>query len=153
MQALYQAELRPVFYSIIIIFLSVQEVFRLLVLLRMFRFCQSSGNKTILFFYITAVKKMQAKIYHLSQSKKITLDKYIYRVYVLYIPTTGISQLKEKISMSKCNNPNCKCENCQCGDNCQCGKECRCGENCTCGKDCKCTKEKKCNPKCKCGKK
>lgn len=26
--------------------------------------------------------------------------------------------------MGKCNNPNCQCEDCQCGDNCQCGKDC-----------------------------
>lgn len=39
--------------------------------------------------------------------------------------------------MGKCNNPDCQCEDCQCGDNCQCGKEC--GEkdsgHCGCGKD------------------
>lgn len=38
--------------------------------------------------------------------------------------------------MGKCNNPNCQCEDCQCGDNCQCGKDC--GEkdsgHCGCGK-------------------
>ena len=30
--------------------------------------------------------------------------------------------------MTKCNNPNCKCEDCQCGDNCKCGTEdvCQC---------------------------
>ncbi len=36
--------------------------------------------------------------------------------------------------MGKCNNPNCQCEDCQCGDNCQCGKDCsegtgNCGNN------------------------
>ncbi len=28
--------------------------------------------------------------------------------------------------MRNCNNPDCKCENCQCGDNCQCGKDGKC---------------------------
>lgn len=34
--------------------------------------------------------------------------------------------------MAKCNNPNCKCEDCQCGDDCKCGTE----------ESCKCEKEK-----------
>lgn len=34
--------------------------------------------------------------------------------------------------MSKCKNPNCTCENCQCGDDCRCGKDCSCGDNCQC---------------------
>ena len=34
--------------------------------------------------------------------------------------------------MAKCNNPNCKCEDCQCGDDCKCGSE----------ESCKCEKEK-----------
>lgn len=34
--------------------------------------------------------------------------------------------------MSKCNNPKCTCEDCQCGDNCQCdGTTCRCGDKCS----------------------
>lgn len=35
--------------------------------------------------------------------------------------------------MAKCNNPDCKCENCQCGENCKCGTECGCGTNSGCG--------------------
>ena len=58
--------------------------------------------------------------------------------------------------MSKCNNPNCKCEDCQCGENCQCGKdgkECHCGEHCTCGDNCHCTEDNKYHPDCTCGNK
>ena len=46
--------------------------------------------------------------------------------------------------MSKCKNPNCTCENCQCGDDCRCGEECRCGKDCSCGDNCQCTPENKC---------
>ena len=35
--------------------------------------------------------------------------------------------------MAKCNNPDCKCENCRCGENCKCGTECGCGINSGCG--------------------
>ena len=49
--------------------------------------------------------------------------------------------------MVKCSNPNCKCENCQCGDNCQCGqdgRECHCEKCCTCGDNCQCAEDNKC---------
>ena len=49
--------------------------------------------------------------------------------------------------MSKCKNPNCTCENCQCGDDCRCGKDCSCGDNC------QCTPENKCGDDCACGSK
>lgn len=37
--------------------------------------------------------------------------------------------------MAKCKNPNCKCEDCQCGDDCRCGEDgqCHCGDKCHCG--------------------
>ena len=55
--------------------------------------------------------------------------------------------------MSKCKNPNCTCENCQCGDDCRCGEECRCGKDCSCGDNCQCTPENKCGDDCACGSK
>lgn len=36
--------------------------------------------------------------------------------------------------MSKCTNPDCKCEDCRCGDDCQCGRN---GNDC-CGGQCDC---------------
>ncbi len=39
--------------------------------------------------------------------------------------------------MSKCKNPKCHCEDCQCGDDCHCGEngnECCCGDKCHCAK-------------------
>ena len=53
--------------------------------------------------------------------------------------------------MRNCNNPDCKCENCQCGDNCQCGKdgECKC-PNC---EDKKVQEEKPAKKRCCCRKK
>jgi len=55
--------------------------------------------------------------------------------------------------MVKCSNPNCKCENCQCGDNCQCGqdgRECHCEKSCTCGDNCQCAEDNKCCEACHC---
>lgn len=49
--------------------------------------------------------------------------------------------------MAKCSNPNCKCDDCQCGDNCQCGKD---GKECHCGDNCQCTKDNKCSEPCHC---
>ena len=39
------------------------------------------------------------------------------------IPVKGIMLILRRYNMRNCTNPNCKCENCQCGDNCQCGKD------------------------------
>lgn len=57
-----------------------------------------------------------------------------------------------------CNNPDCHCENCQCGDDCQCGKN---GKECCCGEKCKgetkhkenCRSSEKSQHKCCCHKK
>ena len=49
-----------------------------------------------------------------------------------------------------CNNPDCHCENCQCGDNCQCGKngkECCCGEKCHGEQKCEGNKNSSCKEK------
>lgn len=35
--------------------------------------------------------------------------------------------------MSKCANPDCECEACDCGDNCTCDKDHKCHEGCHCG--------------------
>jgi hypothetical protein len=56
------------------------------------------------------------------------LDIYPYGVY---IDRHNINL--RRIRMVKCSNPNCKCEDCQCGDNCKCGSECSTGK-CGCGK-------------------
>ena len=40
--------------------------------------------------------------------------------------------------MSKCKNPKCHCEDCQCGDDCHCGED---GKKCCCGEKCKCGQE------------
>ena len=53
--------------------------------------------------------------------------------------------------MRNCNNPDCKCENCQCGDNCQCGKD---GESkCPNCEDKKVQEEKTAKKRCCCRKK
>ena len=81
---------------------------------------------------------------------EILLDNIPYRG--IYITIKELTYRRK--NMAKCSNPNCKCENCQCGDDCQCGKvgnECHCTENCTCDDNCHCTENNKCCKSCTCG--
>ena len=57
----------------------------------------------------------------------------------MYISVLNKTFYRRK-KMAKCSNPNCKCEDCQCGDNCQCGKD---GKKCLCGNNCRCSKDNK----------